>query len=112
MKYGAGRKWPVTTSPVFQDSLDRNTIIFNDLPKKLDRFIDIKGDDPLRSRYGKHDSPMTGPFKGFYHTHLRDDAILIYKIKDQAINLVYVCPHSEIEGKRSRKTMERLSVYG
>jgi mRNA-degrading endonuclease YafQ of YafQ-DinJ toxin-antitoxin module len=101
----------MTTSPVFQDSLDRNAIVFPDLPQKLERFIDVKADDPLRNRYGKHDSPMTGPLKGFYHTHLRDDAILIYKLKDKAVNLVYVCPHAEIEGKRARTMREKLSAY-
>jgi mRNA-degrading endonuclease YafQ of YafQ-DinJ toxin-antitoxin module len=110
MKYRKGG-WPMIKSPVFQESLDRNAIIFPDLHEKLERFAEVKSDDPLRNRYGKHDSPMNGRLKGFYHAHLRDDAILIYKLKDKAVNLVYVCPHSEIEGKRCGKTAEKLSAY-
>jgi mRNA-degrading endonuclease YafQ of YafQ-DinJ toxin-antitoxin module len=111
MKSSLDRKWSFTHSPVFQESLERNAIVFNDLPEKLQKFKDVKGEDPLRCRYGKHDGPMTGRFKGYHHAHLRDDAILIYKLKNKAVDLVYISSHAEIEGKRCKNTLDRLSVY-
>jgi mRNA-degrading endonuclease YafQ of YafQ-DinJ toxin-antitoxin module len=111
MKPSLSHKWACTHSPVFQESLDRNTVVFRDLPQKLERFMEVKLSDPLRNRYGKHDSPMTGRFKGYYHAHLRDDAILIYTLKDRAVNLIYVSTHAEIEGRRCGLTHDRISAY-
>lgn len=111
MKVSLDRNWSFTHSPFFQESLERNAIVFNDLPAKLEKFKGVKAQDPLRNKYGKHDSPFTGPLKGFYHAHLRDDAIIIYKLKDRAVDLVYISTHAEIEGKRRRSMVNRLSAY-
>lgn len=107
----AAGRWDTTRSPLFQDSLERNTIIFKDLPEKLERFIDIKLSDPMKARYGKHDGPMTGPFKGHNHAHLRDDAIVIYTLKGRKLNLIYIATHAEVEGKRCARTAERLTRF-
>lgn len=111
MKVSLDQNWSVTHSPIFQESLERNAIVFSDLPEKLRKFKEVKGTDPLRNRYGKHDAPMTGAFKGFFHAHLRDDAILIYKLRDRKLDLVYISSHAEIEGKRCRVTRQRLEAY-
>ena len=71
-------QWKISYSPVFLDSFERNQIVFNDLGTKLERFLTVKTQNPLSNRYGKHDRPMTGALTGFWHCHLRDDAVLIY----------------------------------
>lgn len=105
----ASGRWDTTRSSLFEDSLARNTVVFKDLPEKLERFIDIKLADPMHARYGKHDGPMSGPFKGFNHAHLRDDAIMIYTLKGRKLNLIYIATHAEVEGKRCARTAERLT---
>lgn len=110
-KSTATGRWETTRSPVFQGSLERHSVVFKDLPEKLDRFIDIKTSDPLNARYGKHDGPMTGPLKGFSHAHLRDDAIVLYHMKGRKLNLIAVVSHAEVEGKRCLKFAERMKQY-
>jgi mRNA-degrading endonuclease YafQ of YafQ-DinJ toxin-antitoxin module len=103
--------WNVTRTPIFDQSVKDTLRIFPDLGEKLAKFLDVKGENPLRNRYGKHDGPMTGPLAGFLHCHLRDDAILIYTLKNRCINLILVCSHAEIEGKRLKLSAKRLSTY-
>lgn len=107
----AGEPWGVSYSDLFGESLRENTRIFPDLPERVEKFIDAKINDPLSIRYGKHDRPMTGALVGFWHTHLKDDAVLVYNLVNRCINLVYIAKHSEIEGKRLRKTADRLAAY-
>lgn len=104
-------QWRVSYSPVFIESFQRNQIVFADLGTKLERFIALKFHNPLTERYGKHDRPMTGALTGFWHCHLRDDAVLIYNLAERCINLVYIAPHAEIEGKRLQRTAMRLAPY-
>lgn len=103
--------WGVSYSDIFADSLRENTVIFADLPDRVEKFIEAKSADPLSVRYGKHDRPMTGALVGFWHTHLKDDAVLVYNLVNRCVNLVYIAKHSEIEGNRLRKTAERLAAY-
>lgn len=103
--------WSVSVSPLFKDSLNKTRGIFPDIDDKLKKFIEVKSPNPLQNRYGKHDSPMTGQLKGFYHAHLRDDAIIIYTLKNRAINLICIVSHAEIEGGRLKKIAKVLSAY-
>lgn len=83
-------------------------MVFPDLKDKLDKFLSIKRDDPVQNRYGKHDRRMVGDLAGFWHCHLRDDAVLIYQLHGRTMTLVYIAPHAEIEGKRLKQTAKRL----
>lgn len=100
----------VRWSSQFMDSFKRNRVVFPDLNEKLAKFIGIKMSDPLNGRFGKHDSPFASgtPLAGFKHCHLRDDAILIYTMAGGCLNLYYICPHKEIEGKFTKKTSSLL----
>lgn len=103
-------EWGVSKSPIFEQSLKNNLKTFPDLKEKLAKFIDVKLPNPLSTKYGKHDRPMTGELVGFWHCHLRDDAVLIYTLKNRNINLIYIATHAELEGKRLRRTGKKL--YG
>lgn len=105
------KEWGVSMTPLFQDTLKKNLAIYPDLRDKLQKFIDTKRKDPLRERYGKHDRPFTGPLVGFWHAHLRDDAIIVYNLKDRNINLVAIYSHAEIEGKRAARAAKQISPY-
>jgi mRNA-degrading endonuclease YafQ of YafQ-DinJ toxin-antitoxin module len=103
--------WQVGRSEIFDDSLTRMSVVFPDLSDKLDKFLDAKAIDPLQNRYGKHDRRLTGDLAGFWHCHLRDDAVLIYSLANRTMSLVYVAAHAEIEGKRLKSTASRLEQY-
>lgn len=103
------KKWSVTHGPLFAESLKENERVFSDLGKRLEKFLSVKVPNPFGHRYGKHDRRMTGDLAGFWHCHLRDDAVLIYSLVNRCIHLVYVAPHAELEGKRLRQTRERLA---
>lgn len=103
-----GPKWAVARSDLFNDSLARQSVVFPDLGDKLNKFLETKKDDPINARYGKHDRRLTGDLAGFWHCHLRDDAILIYRLSGRTMTLVYVSAHAEIEGKRLKQTAKRL----
>lgn len=111
MLFEAQAPWTVTTTPLFEASLRAHLRVFPDLREKLAKFIDTKIANPLASRYGKHDRAFTGPLVGFNHCHLRDDAILIYNLKNRSINLVCIVSHSEIEGKRMKAVISRIAPY-
>lgn len=104
--------WGISESAVFFDTFKTSLKIFADLETRLTQFIDRKKDNPLSSPYGKHDRPMTGMFAGFWHAHLRDDAIIIYLLKNRCIHLVCIVPHADLEGKRQKSTHTRLKSAG
>lgn len=107
------RDWSVWRSPIFQETLKEHLRVFPDLVDKLEKFLHTKLPNPMSpdARYGKHDGPMTPPLNGFYHCHLRDDAILVYKLKGSELRLVAIVSHAEIEGKRLKKTKKRLEDF-
>lgn len=105
---GSKSAWAVERSELFDDSFGRAAVVFTDLNDKLEKFLKIKSDDPIQNRYGKHDRRMTGDLAGFWHCHLRDDAVLIYQLSGKTMTLVYIAPHAEIEGKRLKQTAKRL----
>lgn len=101
--------WTVARSSIFDESLAECSRTFRDLPEKLEKFVQLKADNPLTApKFGKHDRRMVGELAGFHHCHLRDDAVLIYALVNRTIQLVYIVPHAEIEGKRLKQTAKRL----
>jgi mRNA-degrading endonuclease YafQ of YafQ-DinJ toxin-antitoxin module len=104
-------EWRVDRSEIFDESLNRMTVVFADLPDKLGKFLTTKIVNPIVHRYGKHDRRLTGDLAGFYHCHLRDDAVLIYSLANRVMTLIYVAPHAEIEGKRLKLTARRLAPF-
>lgn len=103
----------VVVGSLFEESMKRNEVIFPDLREKLQKFIAVKKGDPLNGKYGKHDSPFARgtPLAGFSHCHLRDDAILIYTMKNRNINLLYVCAHAELDSaKKAQKLANKLAA--
>jgi mRNA-degrading endonuclease YafQ of YafQ-DinJ toxin-antitoxin module len=86
--------------------------VFPDLPAKISKFVETKKDNPLMARFGKHDSRMIGTLAGLWHCHLRDDAVLIYCLKNKCIHLIAVVSHADIEGKRLRATAARFKNAG
>lgn len=96
----------------FEESLKRNMKVFPDLAEKLKKFLEVKLSDPMKARYGKHDSPFKPgtPLAGFMHCHLRDDAVLIYSLKNRNVNLLYICTHAEMEGKNTNKLAKRITA--
>lgn len=104
--------WTISKTSIFDESLINMIKKYGDLKEKLSKFVQVKAANPLQERYGKHDRPLTGPLVGFWHCHLRADAILIYKLeKNRSINLVYLCTHAEIEGNRLKKAAKKLSSF-
>lgn len=105
--------WGISQSPIFADSLVEHQRVFPDLKEKLAKFVSVKLPNPLapHAKYGKHDSPMTGPLVGFWHCHLRDDAILVYNFNNRCVNLVVIVSHAEIEGKRAKLTGKRIAPF-
>jgi len=105
------KPWGIFHSSIFDSSMMEHLRVFPDLGEKLAKFIEVKLDNPLVNKYGKHDRPMTGPLVGFWHCHLRDDAILIYNFKDRDIQLVCIVSHAEIEGKRTKAVVKRIAPF-
>jgi mRNA-degrading endonuclease YafQ of YafQ-DinJ toxin-antitoxin module len=103
------RSWSVEKSIDFERTLARMRVTFPDLPEKLEKFLATKIDDPVFSKYGKHDRRMVGHLHGLYHCHLRDDAVLIYALSQKVIRLICVTPHAEIEGRRLKLTAQRIA---
>lgn len=100
--------WRVEPAKGLAWSLAQGTVIFSDLPDRLVKFCEVKCPDPVRNRYGKHDGRMTGPFSGFWHTHLKDDAVLIYTLNSGTVTLVDLVPHRDLEGKRGARLARKL----
>lgn len=105
-------QWGVSRSSIFDQSLADNLRVFPDLADKLAKFVAVKADNPVAAKYGKHDRPLTGGLVGLWHCHLRDDAILIYRLRNRCLHLVYIATHAEVEGKRLKMTKTRLKSVG
>jgi mRNA-degrading endonuclease YafQ of YafQ-DinJ toxin-antitoxin module len=104
--------WGVSYSDLFQASLITMLPKVPDLPDRLKRFISIKLPNPMdrNALVGKHDRPFTGPLVGFWHCHLAPDAILIYRLQNRSVQLVAICQHADIEGKRAKTMAKRLAT--
>ena len=100
--------WGVTKSKIFDSSCEEMAKTFSNILEKLNGFISVKLPNPPATMFGKHDRPMTGQLAGLWHCHLRDDAVLIYRLKNRCIHLICVVKHAEIEGKRLRTFATRL----
>lgn len=103
--------WGISRTALFNETMARHMRVFPNLDEKLLKFIETKLENPIVARYGKHDRPFTGPLVGFWHAHLRDDAIIVYNLANRCINLVAIVSHAEIEGKQAAKTGKRLKQY-
>lgn len=107
----AQRPWGISRTDLFEPSLKNRMRVFPDLPEKLAKFIEVKMQNPVMARYGKHDSPFTGPLVGFWHCHLRDDAILIYNLKNRCVNLVMIVSHADIEKKAAVGIARKIAPH-
>lgn len=103
--------WTTDTTPLFNTALVKHSVIFPDLKEKVKKFIEVKLANPLMNRYGKHDRPFTGILTGFHHCHLRDDAILIYQLKNRKIILVTIVAHAEMEGRKEKLLLNQIAPY-
>ena len=105
--------WSVEYAPCFEQSITDAQVIFPDIREKLKKFIDYKLANPVINTYGKHDKLMVPktPLAGFCGCHLRDDAVLIYRLKNRVIFLIKIVSHAEIEGKRLRLLAQQLAPY-
>jgi mRNA-degrading endonuclease YafQ of YafQ-DinJ toxin-antitoxin module len=103
--------WGVTKSPLFDASFSAMLPKAPDLPERLARFLDIKLPNPLSptARAGKADSALKPPFQGLWHCHLAPDVILIYRLVNRSIQLMLICQHADIEGKRMKATARTLA---
>jgi len=99
----------IMISNMFAASLTKTERTFPQIKDQLRKFAAVKRDDPINGKYSKQDYPYSGagPLAGYHHCHLRDDAILIYTIKNNCLNLLFMCSHAEVEGKMVPK-MARL----
>jgi len=107
----AQQPWGVSKTDIFDESLRRHMRVFRDLDVKLAKFLEVKIDNPMMNRYGKHDGPFSGPLVGFHHCHLRDDAILIYNLANRCINLVLIVSHAEIEKRAAVATANKIAPF-
>ena len=105
--------WTAEYSPLFLDSLAATKRIFPDIGDKLAKFLEYKLQNPVGSPYGKHDKTMAGgsPLAGFRDCHLRDDAVLIYKLQGRSIFLIKIVSHAEMEGRKQMLLARQLSSY-
>lgn len=104
--------WGVSKTPLFDPSMQTMLPKVPDLRDRLQRFINIKLPNPIdpHAKAGKHDRPFTHVLVGFWHTHLAPDAILIYRLINRTIQLVAVCQHADIEGRRLEQMAKKLTV--
>jgi mRNA-degrading endonuclease YafQ of YafQ-DinJ toxin-antitoxin module len=104
--------WGISKTTLFDDSLQTMLARVPDLRDRLKRFIAIKLPNPLspHALAGKHDRPFTAVLVGFWHCHLAADAILIYRLDRHTVQLVMLCQHAEIEGKRQKSVAKRLAM--
>jgi mRNA-degrading endonuclease YafQ of YafQ-DinJ toxin-antitoxin module len=105
--------WGVSRTDLFDTSLQAMLMKVPDVRERLTRFIGIKLPNPLSNTAlaGKHDRPFTGPLVGFWHCHLAADLILIYRLQDRCVQLVLLCQHADIEGKRAKTIAKKLAYH-
>ena len=108
----ADTPWGVSKTPAFDPSFNAMLPKVPDLDERLARFLNIKLPNPLSptAKAGKNDRPFTVPLQPFWHAHLAPDAILIYRLLNRTIQLVLVCQHADIEGKRMKLMAKRLAT--
>ncbi len=49
-----------------------------------------------------NDHKLDGKLKGIMECHLAGDILLIYKHEDDAVDLIDVCRHSGLKGKKGK----------
>jgi len=107
----AAAPWGITKTAFFDESFAAMLTKVPDLRDRLKKFIEVKSPNPMMNRFGKHDSPFTNDqLRGILHCHLAPDVILLYRLTNRTIQLMMVCQHADIEGKRLKQTIRRLAV--
>jgi mRNA-degrading endonuclease YafQ of YafQ-DinJ toxin-antitoxin module len=103
--------WTIDPTDLFNESFRAMLTRVPDLRDRLKRFADIKLPNPISrdALVGKHDRPFTGLLVGYWHCHLAPDAVLIYRLKNHAVQLLLVCQHQDIEGKRAKAVLKTLA---
>jgi mRNA-degrading endonuclease YafQ of YafQ-DinJ toxin-antitoxin module len=81
---------------------------YPNLDKKYDEFIKIKSAN-IRDNYGTHDYALVGILAGFKHCHLAPDAILIYRVKDKTVEMLFMCQHDDMKQKNAKRLANKLS---
>lgn len=103
--------WEISVTPLFAPSLMLQIKRYSDLKEKLDKFVEVKKENPLIAKFGRNDYPFTGALVGFWHAHLKEDAIIIYNLKNRCINLICVVSHTEIEGRREKQVLKQIDGF-
>jgi mRNA-degrading endonuclease YafQ of YafQ-DinJ toxin-antitoxin module len=103
--------WGISRTDLFDTSFQAMLTKVPDLRERLTRFTAIKLPNPLSAtaQAGKHDRPFTAVLVGFWHCHLAADLILIYRLHNRCVQLVLLCQHADIEGKRAKAMAKKLA---
>ncbi len=103
--------WGITKTALFDETFSSMLTKVPDLRERLKKFIEVKSPNPMMNRYGKNDGPFThSQLRGILHCHLAPDAILLYRLLNRTIQLMMVCQHADIEGRRLKQTIRRLAA--
>jgi mRNA-degrading endonuclease YafQ of YafQ-DinJ toxin-antitoxin module len=95
---------------LFRGSYKKYLATNPDIKEAMTEFNRCKRAKPAEQLPGRmSDHKLDGPLKGIMDCHLDNDVILLYKpLANGAVELLLVCNHSDIKGKKATTTAKRI----
>jgi mRNA-degrading endonuclease YafQ of YafQ-DinJ toxin-antitoxin module len=100
----------IRVSNVLYKSLERFEKSHPGLADRLVDFSEFKQADPtVPFESSDYKFAGGGPLRDYKHSHLRQNAMIIYNIAGGYLNLYVICNHDDIDGNNARKMAKYLS---
>jgi addiction module RelE/StbE family toxin len=83
---------------------------FPEIAETIKTFNENKRKLPPEALPGKmRDHVLKGPLAGIRECHLAPDVLLLYTHEDDVVNMLYVCEHNDLYGKRQRQLASQVA---
>jgi len=87
-------KYKLVRTKTFKRSFKKLNLSDTDLQNFIDTIYKLSNDIPLDKKYKDHQ--LKGELKEFKECHIKPDLLLVYRIKNNQLELIDIGSHSEL----------------
>ena len=102
------RKARFVRTQLFIESFHEHYRYTASIEERLRDFIKAKEQRPPDKFANEH--PLNPPFDGLRECHLAGDSCLVFKDKGDIVQLLCICTHDELRGKKAKALAKRLKA--
>ena len=87
-------KYQLETANSFKRSFKKKKLTDDETMAYIEVMYKLLNDEELEEKYRDHN--LKGKFDGYRECHIKPDLLLVYRIKDDALELVDIGSHSDL----------------